>query len=101
MRPKAATADPVTTLGSNHSDPRDRRAHLLASSSLCGGALRSLAGAAGMLAAFGLSPAFAQCFSGTTGNLLTIACQAIVPTGTSSTAIGFNANAAALHAEFR
>src|SRR5258708_27033646 len=88
----SAVGQPATTHASSLLYP-DRRGRLLASSVLTRGALRCVAAAAGMMTVLGVSPAFAQCFSGTTGNLLTIACQAIVPGGTSTTAVGSNANA--------
>jgi hypothetical protein len=45
-----------------------RRAGLLATSALAGGALRGVA-AAGLVAAFGAAPALAQCFSGDCGHV--------------------------------
>lgn len=74
-------------------DPRHRRTRLLASSMLCGGTLRGLAVAAGMMTALGVSPAFAQCFSGTTGNLLAAGCNVAAAIGASSTAVGQGAEA--------
>src|SRR6266704_335236 len=73
-------------------DPRHRRARLLATSILTGGALRSLAAAAGMMTALGVSPAFAQCFSGVAGTLATFNCNATA-TGMFSIANGTNATA--------
>src|ERR1700693_1313710 len=67
------------------------RAHLLASSMLSGGTLRSLAAAAGMMTALGVSPAFAQCSSTATG--LAGNCAAALITGLDATAIGFNSTA--------
>ena len=67
------------------------RNYWLASSVLNGGTLRSLAVAAGMMTVCGISPAFAQCYSTAAG--LAGDCTAIVPTGASATAIGFNASA--------
>src|SRR5258708_2688396 len=72
------------------------RARLLTSSMLTGGTLRSLAVAAGMMTAFGISPAIAQCYSTATdlgGN-----CTANVPTGTASTAIGAGAKSTGTNA---
>jgi len=46
------------------STPLSRRARLMGASALAGGALRGLAIAAGIVTAFGASPAFAQCASG-------------------------------------
>src|ERR1700737_834013 len=73
----------------------DRRVRLLACSMLTGGTLRSLAAAAGMMTALGVSPAFAQCFSGGGSQLTTAAgaCQAAAATGTGSTAVGIQSNA--------
>src|SRR5437016_14205720 len=70
-----------------------RRSRLLASTVLNGGTLRSIAAAAGMMTAFGASPALAQCFSGTGGNIAGAGCTVTVATGNASTAVGFNANA--------
>src|SRR5690349_11629067 len=72
--------------------------HLLASTMLNGGTLRSLAVAAGMMTAFGVSPALAQCFSGTGGVLDTAACEHTAATGVNSTAVGSAANATGIGA---
>src|SRR3954468_8100609 len=69
------------------------RALLLASSMLTGGTLRSLAAAAGMMTALGVSPALAQCFSGAGAVLDTAACEHAAATGGQSTAVGLGANA--------
>jgi YadA head domain repeat (2 copies) len=74
--------------------PISRRARLMGASALAGGALRSLAVAAGMAAVFGAAPAMAQCSSNAGGTLSGAgACAAAAATGTQSTAIGLNANA--------
>src|SRR5260370_40507666 len=93
--PRAATTHLASAHVSNQVYPSGRRAHLLASSVLTGGTLRSLAVAAGMMTALGVSPAFAQCFSGGGSTLTTAAspCQATAATGTGSTAGRLNANA--------
>jgi hypothetical protein len=69
------------------------RAQSLASCILDGGTVRSLAAAAGMMTALGVSPAFAQCFSGTAGTLASASCDVTAATGPNSTAIGLGANA--------
>src|SRR3954467_13193014 len=76
----------------------NRQKALLASTLLSGGTLRSLAAAAGMMTALGVSPAFAQCFSGTAGTLTTAACDVTAATGASSTAVGSGANATGIDA---
>jgi hypothetical protein len=58
-----AATDSASLRGPAPSHPLNRRARLLASSMLCGGTLRGLAAAAGMMTALGVSPAFAQCYS--------------------------------------
>ena len=94
MRPsKAATTDLVIARVATRSDPRDRRARLVASSILCGGTLRGLAVAAGMMTVAGISPAFAQCFSGIGGNIAGAGCTVTAATGAFSTAVGSDANA--------
>src|SRR5437660_855838 len=73
----------------DHATSRQRpRAHLLASSILTGGTLRSLAVAAGMMTVLGVSPALAQCFSGAGTDLGAAGCQSVAATGLSATAIG-------------
>ena len=87
--PTAFTPDSATVV----CYPCDRRGRLLASSMLCGGTLRGLAAAAGMMTALGISPAFASCYS--TATALGGDCTAVVPVGGSAnTAYGNNANAA-------
>jgi hypothetical protein len=76
--------------------PLSRRARLLGASALAGGALRSLAIAAGMVTVFGAAPAFAQCRSTDTG--FTGTCAATAAIGANSTAVGSGANAAAADA---
>src|SRR5450756_1287353 len=70
------------------SEPPESRARLLASSMLRGGALRSLAAAAGLMTALGVSPAFAQCYS--TGTSLAGDCVVgVAPGGLNATVMGF------------
>jgi len=88
-----ATAQPATAPGYDALDRRDRMALLLASSVLTGGALRSIAAVAGMMTVLGVSPAFAQCFSGTFGNITGAGCDVTAATGVASTAVGLNSNA--------
>ena len=73
--------------------PVSRRARLMGASALAGGTLLGLAIAAGVATVFGASPAAAQCFSGTGGNLLMAACDVTAASGLASTAVGSNANA--------
>src|SRR5262245_51537429 len=68
-----------------------QRARLMGASALAGGALRGLAVAAGMVAAFGGAPARAQCFVNAVGTL-SGPCFSTA-TGSSSTAVGGGANA--------
>ena len=96
----AATTTGVGTAHlSNLLYPSKPRAHLLASSMLSGGTLRSVAAAAGMMTALGVSPAFAQCFSTATG--LAGNCAAALITGLNATAIGFNSTATGIVATRR
>lgn len=76
----------------NLSDPSGHRVRLLASSMPCGGSFRSLAVAAAMVTALGISPAFAQCLSTATGFTGGAACAATLA-GASSLAVGGGANA--------
>src|SRR5258708_39872399 len=80
MRPAQA---PQSPLREPIIQPRPR-AQLLASSVLTGGTWRSLAVAAGMMTAFGISPALAQCFSGAGTNLGAAGCQSTAPAGAAS-----------------
>jgi trimeric autotransporter adhesin len=73
--------------------PLSRRARLMGASAIAGGALRSLAVAAGMVTVFGGAPAFAGCQSSATDLSAGTSCAATASTGTNSTAIGLNANA--------
>src|SRR5437588_9079455 len=88
-----STISIATALAGNARKPAGGRAGLLASSALAGGTLRGLALATGVVAAVGVSPALAQCFSGTGGVLNTAACEHAAATGANSTAVGLNANA--------
>lgn len=81
---QVATADLVTTLVSNHSDPRGRRPPARQQ--------RTIAVAAGMMTALGVSAALAQCFSGPAGTLGTSACD-VAASGVAATAAGFIAKA--------
>src|SRR4051794_26000553 len=73
------------------------RALLLASSMLTGGALRSLAAAAGTMTVLGVSPALAHVFPGPVPKSAP-ACDVTAATGSNSTAVGLAANATGISA---
>src|SRR5262249_45258852 len=78
-----------------------RRPRLMGASAIAGGALRSLAIAAGVVTVFGAAPAFAQvgCQSAATDlSAGAGGCLATAATGGSSTAVGSAANATGLAA---
>src|SRR5262249_51554701 len=81
----AASAD------GSYAQIRCRLANLLRVSALCGGKLRGLAFVAALAAApgiFGVSPAFAQCASGTDQSLIMGGCQASAAGSLQNIAIG-------------
>ena len=89
--PEGSRVHEIAIAGESISNSGSQRARLMGASALTGGAVRGFAIAAGMVTAFGATPALADCASDTPS--FTGSCTAAAAIGVNSTAVGAGARA--------